>query len=129
MKIEHIAMWTKDIERSKEFYTYYFEGVAGEKYINAQNNFESYFISFESGARLEIMQMPSIPTNLNNIFEQYIGLIHIAFSVGSVDNVKSLTDTLRDKGYILVSEPHYTGDGYYESCILDPDGNRIEITE
>lgn len=129
MKIEHIAMWTKDIEMSKEFYTYFFEGVAGEKYINAQNNFESYFVSLESGARLEIMQMPSIPNNLNDIFEQYIGLIHIAFSVGSVDKVKSLTDTLRNEGYIVVSEPHYTGDGYYESCILDPDGNRVEITE
>ncbi|MBU3092877.1 VOC family protein [Clostridium sp. CF011] len=129
MKIEHVAIWTKDIEKLKKFYVDYFDGIAGDKYTNIKKHFESYFIKFESGARLEIMQMTTIPSNLNDAISQYIGLIHIAFSVGSVEKVNRLTDTLRKSGYMVVSEPRYTGDGYYESCILDHDGNRIEITE
>lgn len=129
MKIEHIAIWTKDIEKLKKFYEDYFDGIAGDKYTNTKKQFESYFIKFESGARLEIMHMPAIPPNLNDTINQYIGLIHIAISVGSVEKVNELTDTLRNAGYKVVGEPRYTGDGYYESCILDPDGNRIEITE
>lgn len=129
MKIEHVAIWTKDIEKLRDFYVTYFEGVAGDKYINHTKQFESYFIKFDSGARLEVMQMPTIPSNLNDTINQYIGLIHIAISVGSVEKVNNLTESLRNAGYEVVSEPRYTGDGYYESCILDPDGNRIEITE
>ena len=129
MRIEHIALWTNDIEKLKDFYINYFGGVAGDKYHNSKNNFESYFISFDSGARLEIMQMPSVPHNLNDTIKQYIGLIHIAFSVGSTEKVIELTNRLRNEGYIVESEPHNTGDGYFESCILDPDGNRVEITE
>lgn len=128
MKIDHIALWTKDTERLKNFYINYFDGTAGEKYINSKKQFESYFIKFESGARLELMQMPQIPSNLNNTINQYIGLIHMAISVGSIEKVNSITETLRKDGYRVVSEARYTGDGYYESCILDPDGNRIEIT-
>jgi lactoylglutathione lyase len=128
MIIDHIAIWCKDIEIQRSFYVDYFEGTAGTKYINDKKQFESYFISFESGARLELMQMPTIPSNLNNIYEQYIGLIHIAFSIGSKDKVDSLTEKLRSAGIRVVSEPRYTGDGYYESCIMDPEGNRVEIT-
>ena len=129
MKIEHVAIWTKNIEKLKKFYIDYFDCISGDKYINLKKNFESYFLSFESGARLELMQMPSIPSCLNNTIDQYIGLIHLAISVGSIEIVNKLTDTLRNAGYKVVSEPRHTGDGYYESCILDPDGNRIEITE
>jgi len=129
MKIEHVAIWTRDIEKLKDFYVTYFDGVAGDKYTNHKKEFESYFIKFDSGARLEVMQMMTIPSNLNDTINQYIGLIHIAISVGSVEKVNNLTDTLRKAGYRIVSEPRYTGDGYYESCILDSDGNRIEITE
>lgn len=129
MKIEHIAIWTKDIERLKKFYVDYFGGTAGEKYTNMKKQFQSYFIKFESGARLEIMQKPTIPDNLNDTINEYIGLIHIAISVGSAEKVNNLTEKLRGNGYSIVSEPRCTGDGYYESCILDPDGNRIEITE
>jgi lactoylglutathione lyase len=128
VKIEHIAIWSKDIEKLKRFYVDFFGGIAGEKYNNAKKQFESYFIRFESGARLEVMQMPSIPDNLNNIEEQYLGLIHIAFSVGSIEKVNNLTEVLRNAGYAVISEPRFTGDGYFESCILDPDGNRVEIT-
>jgi lactoylglutathione lyase len=129
LKIEHVAIWTKDIEKSKKFYVDYFDGCASNKYTNSKKHFESYFIRFETGARLEIMQMPSIPANLNNTIEQYIGLIHIAVSVGSIEKVNKLTETLRNSGYKVVSEPRYTGDGYYESCVLGPDENRIEMTE
>lgn len=129
MKIEHIAIWTKDIERLKKFYVEYFDGTAGEKYTNTKKQFQSYFIKFEAGARLEIMQKPTIPDNLNDTINEYIGLIHIAISVGSAEKVNNLTEKLRTDGYSVVSEPRHTGDGYYESCILDPDGNRIEITE
>ncbi len=128
MKIEHVAIWSKDIEKLKDFYVDYLNGIAGEKYKNTKKQFESYFVKFESGARLELMQMPSIPFNLNDNINQYIGLTHIAFSVGSVGEVNKLTELLRATGYKVVSEPRYTGDGYYESCVLDPDGNRVEIT-
>lgn len=128
MNIEHIAIWTSDIERLKLFYTEYFGCTSGSKYINSSKSFESYFLMFDSGCRLEIMQMPSIPLNLNNSFSQYLGLIHFAVSVGSKENVDELTARLRSDGYEIVGEPRVTGDGYYESRILDPDGNRIEIT-
>ena len=128
MKIEHIAIWTSDIERLKLFYTEYFGCTSGSKYINSSKSFEAYFLMFDSGCRLEIMQVPSIPLNLNNSFSQYLGLIHFAVSVGSKENVDELTARLRSDGYEIVGEPRVTGDGYYESRILDPDGNRIEIT-
>ncbi|MGI6585509.1 MAG: glyoxalase/bleomycin resistance/extradiol dioxygenase family protein [Gracilibacteraceae bacterium] len=128
MKIEHIAIWTSNIEELKMFYTNYFGGVAGEKYTNSKKSFESYFIKFDSGAKIELMKMPEILLNLNDTVNQYIGLAHIAISVGSIEKVKSLTEELMKAGYTVVSEPRYTGDGYYESCILDPDGNRLELT-
>lgn len=128
MRIEHVAIWTRNIEKLKAFYTGYFNGIAGEKYTNSKKCFESYFITFDSGARLELMQIPTIPVNLNDTIEQYVGLIHLAISVGSMEMVNHLTDELRKAGYTVVSEPRYTGDGYYESCVLDPDGNRLELT-
>ena len=129
MRIEHVAIWTRNIEKLKMFYIDYFGGIAGEKYTNSKKSFESYFITFNSGARLELMQMPSILLNLNETGSQFIGLIHIAISVGSIEKVNSLTEELLKAGVTVVSEPHFTGDGYYESCVLDPDGNRIELTE
>ena len=128
MKIEHIAIWTSDIERLKLFYTEYFGCTSGSKYINSTKSFESYFLMFDSGCRLEIMQMPSIPLNLNNSFSQYLGLIHFAVSVGSKENVDELTARLRSDGYEIVGEPRVTGDGYYESCVVAIEENQIEIT-
>jgi lactoylglutathione lyase len=128
MKIEHIAIWTKNLEKLKEFYEKYFDAQAGTKYQNRTNQFESYFLTFESGARLELMSMSSIPSSKNDIHIQYIGLIHIAFSAGSESKVNSLTKVLKLDGYTVIEEPRRTGDGYYESIVLDPDGNRIEIT-
>ena len=126
MKIEHVAIWTNNLEGMKEFYVNFFQGVAGEKYINEKKQFESYFISFESGARLEIMRNKSL-VEINKE-KDFTGYAHLAFSVGSKEKVDELTSTLREKGYKVISGPRTIGDGYYESCIIDPDGNKVEIT-
>ncbi len=128
MKIEHVAIWTHDLERLRGFYETYFGGTAGAKYHNPRTDFHSYFLTFESGARLEIMQMPNIPTSKNDVQKQFTGLIHMAFSVGSEEAVNQLTEGLRRDGFPILDGPRRTGDGYYESVSLDPDGNRIEIT-
>jgi lactoylglutathione lyase len=128
MRIEHIAIWAKDIEQLKTFYSTYFSGTAGEKYVNSKKHFESYFLSFESGPRLEIMQMPGIKERNGSSTDQFIGLIHLAINVGSKEKVDTLTEKLRTDGYEIVGEPRTTGDGYYESVVLDPEQNRIEIT-
>lgn len=128
MKIEHVAIWTHDLERLREFYATYFRGTAGTKYCNPHTQFESYFLTFETGARLEIMHMPTIPASQNDIQKQFTGLIHLAFAVGSEEGVNQLTERLRADGFPILDGPRRTGDGYYESVTLDPDGNRIEIT-
>lgn len=128
MHIEHLAMWTYDLERLKYFYTTYFHVTASEKYVNPAHHFESYFLSFDSGARLEIMRMPGIPASRNDALAQFTGLIHLAVSVGSQEQVDALTLRLQGDGYRVLDGPRTTGDGYYESVVLDPDGNRIEIT-
>ncbi|MBT1705509.1 VOC family protein [Chryseosolibacter indicus] len=129
MKIEHLAIWVNDLEDMKLFYQKYFDAKAGEKYFNPKKNFESYFLSFEGECRLEIMKMPGVPGSVNDIYKQFTGLIHFALSVGNKSKVDSLTELLRKDGYEVVGEPRTTGDGYYESVVLDPEGNRIEITE
>ncbi|MEL6824291.1 MAG: VOC family protein [Calditrichota bacterium] len=128
MKIEHVAIWTNDLERLKTFYETYFQAKPNEKYVNFEKGFESYFLSFESGARLELMQMTGIPDNLNDTVAQYLGIIHLAISVGSKEKVDQRTAVLEEDGYRIIGQPRTTGDGYYESVVLDPDGNRIEIT-
>jgi lactoylglutathione lyase len=128
MNIDHIAIWTTDIERLKSFYETYFDAKSGKKYVNETKRFQSYFLTFNSGARLEIMQKPEIPDRENKSI-QFSGYAHIAISVGSKKNVDDLTQKLIDDGYKNPDGPRHTGDGYYESVILDPDGNRIEITE
>jgi lactoylglutathione lyase len=128
MKIEHLAIWVKDLEGMKTFYEHYFDGKSGERYNNPKKNFNSYFIEFSEGCRLELMNKPEIPQNLNDSILEYIGIIHFAISVGSKEKVDALTEQLRKDGYSIVGEPRTTGDGYYESVILDPENNRIEIT-
>ena len=125
MKIAHIAIWTDELEAMKEFYTTYFGGVSNEKYINPIKKFESYFITFDSGANLELMHKDSMIKPLDA--EERIGITHIAFSLGSTDAVLSLTERLRTDGIRIVGEPRTTGDGYFESVILDVEGNRIEL--
>jgi len=112
----------------KAFYSHYFGAVAGEKYINPVKQFESYFLSFENGPRLELMRMQNIPDSSNDVYKQFTGLIHFAVSVGSEEKVNALTALLQKDGYELLDGPRHTGDGYYESAIFDPENNRIEIT-
>ena len=128
MKIEHIAIWVKDIERVKAFYETYFQARANQKYHNPKKGFQSYFLSFDTGARLEIMQMDCIPKCAHNPVEQRTGLIHFAVSVGCEVEVDRLTNQLCSAGYAVLDGPRTTGDGYYESIVLDPEGNRIELT-
>jgi lactoylglutathione lyase len=128
MNIEHVAVWTKNLEALKDFYVEFFGGTPNSKYTNPKTGFESYFLTFDSGTRLELMSMPSVAVNPNDPEEPYTGYAHSAFSVGSRENVDALTKRLREQGYRVVSLPRETGDGYYESCVLDPDGNRVEIT-
>jgi lactoylglutathione lyase len=128
MKIEHLALWTNQLEELKDFYIKFFHAVSNEKYYNPGKQFSSYFLSFDNGARLELMQMPAIPPGKNDFLQQNIGLIHFAVSTGSKEKVEALTEEIRQAGYKIIGEPRWTGDGYYESVILDPDNNRIEIT-
>jgi lactoylglutathione lyase len=128
MRIDHIAMWVQDLERQKSFYEKFFQPQVGQKYINTQKNFQSYFLNFQSGARLELMQKPEIPANANDVIRQNSGLIHMAISVGSKERVDQLTTELRESGFSVLDGPRTTGDGYYESVVLDPESNRVEIT-
>ena len=128
MQIEHVAIWTRNLERLKTFYEKYFLACPGKKYVNQVKQFESYFLEFATGARLELMTMPQVRETRNGAMKQFTGITHIAFSTGSEDQVDLLTRRLDEDGYIVVDGPRRTGDGYYESVVLDPDGNRIEIT-
>ena len=126
MKIEHIALYVKDLEVSKSFYETYFGAKSNELYHNPKTGLHTYFLSFDSGTRLEIMWCPNLSKRLDRVMNE--GLIHFAFSVGSKKAVDTLTQKIIDAGYVCFSQPRTTGDGYYESVILDPDGNMIEIT-
>jgi len=129
MKIDHIAIWTQQLEKMKLFYEKYFNGKAGKKYINPRKNFESYFVEFDSGTRLELMEKPEVNSKLHEDLENYLGITHFAFSTGERKKVEQLTEQLRADGYQIIGEPRITGDGFYESVALDPDGNKVEITE
>ncbi len=128
MRIEHVAIWTRRLEQLKEFYEVYFEAKASSKYVNQETRFESYFLTFSSGTRLELMQSPQVADSPDSLGFQRTGYAHMAFSVGSREQVEARTAHLRAAGYQVASAPRLTGDGYYESVVLDPDGNRIEIT-
>lgn len=128
MKLEHIAIWTDNIELLRNYYVSFFDGQSNEMYINPKTQFQSYFISFESGARLEIMSMPNIPDNTNDtINAQHKGIIHIAFSVDTKQEVDAKAALLQANGFDILNGPRVTGDGYYEFVTLDPDKNRLEV--
>lgn len=127
MKIEHIAMYVKDIEAAREFFVKYLGGTSNDGYHNNTTDFQSYFISFDDGARLELMTRPEL-ADLEKPLNR-TGYIHIAFSVGSKEAVDTLTDRLKEGGFEVLNGPRTTGDGYYESCIAIIEGNQIDITE
>lgn len=128
MKIEHLAIWTNQLELMRDFYCKYFGGTSGEKYHNQIRDFESFFLTFEDGARIELMRVPDIVELEAQQMVSCMGLAHFAFSVGSEIAVLRLTEELRKDGYTIAGEPRTTGDGYFESVVLDPDGNAVEIT-
>jgi lactoylglutathione lyase len=129
IKIEHLAIWVNDLEKAKDFYVKYFDMVCGDKYHNPKKQFTSYFLSFKtSDVRIELMHRPDI---LEYVGKKGItnGFAHFAISVGSKQAVNELTEKLRTDNFTIEGEPRTTGDGYYESVILDTEGNLIEITE
>lgn len=126
MRIEHIAMYVKDLEAAKEFFIKYFNATSNEGYHNKITDFRSYFLNFDDGARLEIMNRPQMVDDEKNLSRS--GYIHIAFSLGSKAAVDAHTERIKNDGYDVISGPRTTGDGYYESCIVGIEGNQIEIT-
>ncbi|MDO4620362.1 MAG: VOC family protein [Lachnospiraceae bacterium] len=126
MKIEHIAMYVNDLEETKHFFETYLGATSNSGYHNQTTDFRSYFLTFDDGARLEIMNKPGMNDSAKEL--NRTGYIHIAFSAGSKEAVDQLTERLNKDGYEIISGPRTTGDGYYESCIVGIEGNQIEIT-
>jgi len=127
MRIEHIAIWTRDLEGMRNFYTHYFDAISGSGYYNHSKEFRSYFLTFGGDCRIELMEMPTVSGNKNDYRKHFTGIAHFAFKVGSRDRVDQITDTLKNDGFEIISQGRMTGDGYYESSVFDPEKNRIEI--
>jgi lactoylglutathione lyase len=128
MKIEHLAIWVDDLEKMRAFYLKYFDTTSGEKYINDKKQYSSYFLNFGEGStRLELMHKPGITITAGQRGLAK-GIAHFSISVGGKEKVDELTELLRNDNYTVFSEPRTTGDGYYESVVLDPEGNYLEIT-
>ena len=126
MRIEHVAMYVNDLEKARDFFVKYLGGSSNAGYHNKSTEFRSYFISFDDGARLEIMNKPDMDDVKKTI--NRTGYVHLAFSLGSKEEVNRLTEILKNDGFEVVSGPRTTGDGYYESCIVGIEGNQIELT-
>ena len=126
MRIDHIAMYVNDLEAVKDFFINFFGAASNSKYHNQKTGFQSYFMTFADHTRLEIMKRPDAPPSEKQLLQT--GYIHLAFNVGSKEKVDELTHQLEQAGYKILSGPRTTGDGYYESCILGPEDNQIEIT-
>jgi lactoylglutathione lyase len=128
MKIEHLGLWVQDLELMRSFYLKYFDTSSGEKYVNTKTQFQAYFIYFgESKTRLELMTRPDIGSD-NSKRGFNMGVAHFAISVGGKDKVNELTERIRNDNFTIFSEPRTTGDGYYETVVLDPEGNLLEIS-
>lgn len=127
MRIEHLAIWVEDLALMRAFYMQYFGASSNEKYVNPQKQFESYFLSFESGPRLELMVRPDIPSKNYDPLRQMQGLIHFAFELPNRAAVDHQLAVLKAAGIAPIDGPRVTGDGYYEFTILDPEENRIEV--
>lgn len=124
--ITHVAVYAADLERARDYYVRFFHGRSNCLYQNARG-FSSYFITFDNEVRLEIMHHTELEQR--EVKDKVIGWSHVAFRVGSMEKVLELTHEITAAGYELYSPPRRTGDGYFESCVADPDGNRVEITE
>lgn len=127
MRIENVAIWCKDLEEMKRFYTQFFNATSNDKYENPSKGFRSYFLTLAGGARIELMQMDSVLISAADVYPQFTGLAHIAFAVGSEVKVDAMAATFIANGYEVLDGPRRTGDGYYECVVLDPEWNRVEI--
>lgn len=130
MKLEHIAVWTGRLEALRDFYMTYFGAASNEKYSSIHDfdeEFESYFLSFGGECRLELMRMGRIPEGDAANGNETIGLTHFSFALATRAELDALAARLERDGHALVGKPRMTGDGFYEACVLDPDGNRVEF--
>lgn len=127
MNIEHIGIWTDKLEEMREFYEKFFEGKSNKKYINEKKGFESYFITFDDGARIELMSSINMSGNMQHKQCISSGYCHLAFYFSTKEKVDELTAKLTKEGFELIDGPRITGDGYYESNLFDPDKNKIEL--
>ena len=127
MHIEHLAIWVQDLEKMRRFYMDFLGLTSNEKYVNQKKQFSSYFLSFDSGARLELMHRPDIDEFVRPANSK-LGIVHFAISVGSKEKVDLMTTQVYSFGGEMVGQPRTTGDGYYESVVADPEGNLIELT-
>ena len=125
MKMHHVAVYVRDLERTRAYYEKYFGAESNEMYHNKKTGLKTFFLSFESGCKVEIMSRPGVVDRDYSI--EQTGYLHLAFIVGDKNSVDALTDRIRNDGYAVYSEPRVTGDGYYESNVADPDGNYVEI--
>ena len=126
MKIDHIAMYVNNLEAARDFFVRYLDGCPDDGFHNVKTDFRSYFVSFEDGARLEIMNIP-VMSDMEKAPNR-TGYAHISFSVGSREKVDELTARMKADGYEVMSGPRITGDGYYESCVIGIENNLVEIT-
>lgn len=126
-RIDHVALWTRDLDRLREFYVGLLGATAGPRHEDPRFGFASYFLSFEGGGRIELMSMPSVPETRDDPIAQATGWAHVAFALGSRAAVDALAASLAAAGHRVIDPPHVTSDGYYECAALDPDGNRIEV--
>ena len=126
MVIEHAALFVNDLESARDFFVRFLDGRSDEGYHNTNTGFRSYFISFDGGARLEIMNKPGLADDDKT--RERTGYSHIAFSVGSRERVDELTEQIASAGYKILRQPRTTGDGYYESCIIAIEDNPVELT-
>ena len=127
MRIDHAALFCKDLEVMRQFFLDHFEAQSNELYHNPKTSLKTYILTFpEGGARLEIMSRPD--TVDMDPAKRNIGFIHLSFALGSKEAVDAKTEELRGAGYAVTSGPRTTGDGYYESCIIGPERIQLEIT-
>ena len=125
VSINHVAVYAHDLEAVRDFYVRYFGATSNDQYHNPTTGLRTYFLSFDGGARLEVMSRPGIDADPA---AGQVGWAHTAFSVGSADAVDALAQRLTADGYRVVNGPRTTGDGYYEAVVLDPEGNQVEVT-
>lgn len=127
MKIEHIAIWCKNLELMKIFYEHYFDAISTVMYINQKSGFLSYSLTLLDGAQIKLMKMDSIEVLSVEAYKQFIGFAHIAFKAGSIERVNEIITRFASEGMEVLIEPHWTENGYYESVFLDPEGNHLKV--